>query len=176
VIVGLLAILVATGVLPLFRSQESPQGCGACGAPPFSIGAAVPGTCPASGTFAVEGCSPGEFTYSLLIESSDVQFGDVRFHAETSAGGNYSATGASGFSILNLSGTVLAQYTAAGGLMSMSVDWGNYLAGVTPSAILLTTDSLLIDMGSANPHGQGYLVFANLTAPYTGYTATQELP
>jgi hypothetical protein len=176
VIVGLLAILVATGVLPLFRTQQSPQPCPPCTPPPLAIGPALPGTCAGASTFAVNGCAGGEFTYSLVIESSVIQLEDILFHVEISAGGNYFATGTSGFSILDVAGSVLAQYGATGGLMAMSVGWENYAAGITPTTILLTTDTLLIDMGTANPHSQGYLVFANLTAPYTGYTETEELP
>jgi len=132
--------------------------------------------CPAGDNFTENGCAAGEYVYTLTIESSVIQLDEILFHVSTGSGGNYIATGTSGFSILNLLGVVLAQFSGPSGLMSMTPSWSTYSAGASPSTPLLTTDSLLIDMGTANPHNQGYLVYADGTGSYTGITSGLTLP
>ncbi len=133
-------------------------------------------TCPSTDTFSENGCAAGEFAYHVTIETSVVLLGDIRFEVQSSASVNYVATGTSGFAILNSSGIVLAEFQAPNGLMSMTESWSTYSGGVNPSTPLTTIDTLLIDMGTANPHDQGYWVYADGTGSYAGTTSAEELP
>ena len=172
IVVGLFVV----GVIHFSQTQGTPGPCNGCGAPPFAIGAPLAGTCPTGDNFTDNGCSAGEYVYTLTIESSVILLDEILFHTSTDSGGSYIATGTSGFSILSLQGVALAQFSGPSGLMSMTSGWSTYSAGSSPSTPLLTTDSLLIDMGTVSPHDQGYLVYANGTGLFAGTTSPLELP
>jgi hypothetical protein len=176
-VVGLLAVLAAlfaTGAIT-FAPAQGPESC-PCGAPPFAIGNPVAGICPNGDSFTGDGCAAGEYVYTVTIESSVIQFDEVLFHISSGSGENYVATGASGFSIVNPQGGVLAQFSVPTGLMSMSSGWTTYAVGFSPTSGLLITDSVLVDMGTSNSHGQGCTIFANGTGQFVGTTSPEELP
>jgi len=139
--------------------------------------------CAAAGS----GCvAVNDYTYTLTIESSSVTFGNVLFEVKTASGGTYTTTGAGGFTILNLTGVLAASYTrpvAIGLSMPSSgfTAWGASgacgIAGVACSATSSLTNlySLVVDMGTANPTGQGYTLTILGTGGYTGTTGAQTL-
>jgi flagellin-like protein len=142
--------------------------------------------CAAGGTFATTGCLAGDYTYTLTIESSSVNFGNVLFQVKTAAGANYVATGSGGFSVLNITGKVAAQFAAPGNAMAMtSGGFSVYSAtagtcGITAvlcsaSTSLSNLYSIVIDMGTANPAGQGLTFTALGAGGYTGTTGTVAL-
>ncbi|MGA8709991.1 MAG: hypothetical protein WB786_02025 [Thermoplasmata archaeon] len=153
----LLLILLLVGVVPLLPQEQVGvcEGCPPPG-PTFVAGNPSAGTCPSGGMFDARGCVAGDFVYTLTIETSTVTFGDVRFHIETANDAIYVATGAhSGFSILNSSGSVVADYQTRGGPMNMTLTW-SYTAGTNAAVPLTSLYTIDLDMGTTNPHGQGY--------------------
>lgn len=165
VFAGLAAICIVAVILvsvALFL-LSAPSIAPACSCPigvGFTVGDPIAETCPPAATFAGAGCSAGDFVYSVTIESSIVNFGDVRFHVETAAGSVYVATGGEpGFSVLTPSGMVAAQYSASSGEMSMGTGWA-YTTGIDSSTALSYLDHVLVDMGTVSPQGQGYVLVA----------------
>jgi hypothetical protein len=178
----LLLGLVLVGVIPLphteFESCAGCPPCPTCSPPPIGLGTPLASTCTSNETFAATGCSPGEYVYRIAIEYSSLTFGGVRFNIETAAGTVYVATtGEAGFSMLYLGGQVAAQYSARGGVMSMTSDWKYTYPTVTNDSTPLNGDlfTILIDMGTMNPHGQGYVFVPVPPGAYTG-TANVTLP
>lgn len=109
------------------------------------------GNCKTGGTFADSGCSAGDYTYNLTVETSDVTFGSVVFWVENPNGSVFVATGGTpGFSVLNSTGVIVAQYASVGGVMSMGSGW-TYTDGTHSSTPLTSLHTILIDMGTANP-------------------------
>jgi len=142
--------------------------------------------CPTGDTFAANGCLAGDYTYTLTIESSSVNFGNVLFEVKTGGGAIYSATGSGGFSILNVSGKVAAQIVAPGLALAMpSSGWTVFSAttgacgitGVLCSATSSLTNlyTIIIDMGTANPSGQGYSFTTLGNSGFTGTTGVLTL-
>jgi flagellin-like protein len=136
--------------------------------------------CAASSTYVGKGCLTNDWTYTLTVESSTVDFGNVIFEVKTAAGAVDTVTGAGGFTLLTISGAVAAQ-SAAGTTMAMtSAGFTTYgAAGVcgvatvpcSASTTLTNLYTLVIDMGTGpNPTGQG-LTFTTLgNSGYTGTT------
>jgi len=159
----LLLVLVLTT-----QSPGEPNTC--CPGVEFALGDPVPGTCPSAGTFATTGCLAGDFVYTIAIAGSVVTFGNVLFHIETLGGTVYVATGGEpGFSILNSTGVIATQYTAPGGVMAMTSGW-TYSAGTNASTLLTSLYTILLDMGTLDPHGQGYSFVALGTGSFSGTT------
>ena len=145
----------------------------------FSAGNPVLAQCPAGYSFADEGCNAGDYTYSLAIEYSTVLFGSVLFTVKTAAGGNYSVLPSSGgFSVLSPSGHVTAQTnsTEMGNELWMNTNWQTYASGVSPSSPLNSLDSILIDVGTADPAGLGLAFVVYGDGGYAGSTSPISLP
>lgn len=149
-----------------------------------SPGAAL---CASGGTFATTGCvGTTHWTYTLTIESSTVNFGNVLFEVKTAAGAVLSVVGSGGFSVINLTGKVAAQSIAPGLAMAMSGSgFATYSAtagtcgitGVLCSAGTTLTNlfTIVIDMGTGNPTGLGYTFTVLGNSGYTGTTGTLTL-
>lgn len=136
--------------------------------------------CPVGDTFATNGCLAGDYVYSLTIESSSVNFGQVLFTVKTSTGAPVVGTAGSGFTILNTAGVVAAQVSTGAAALSMT-GWtaGSYgAAGVcVPTTVacsgatsLTNLYSIVIDMGTASPAGLGDTFTVLGTAGFTGTT------
>lgn len=152
------------------RSGSTPLGMA------FEAGNPFPTTCPTGSSFLVTGCASGHFRYALEVESSVVTLGDLFFNVSTKTGNVAQEPGALGFSILNLSQVVLAQYSVnAGKLTMISASW-TYSSSTTSSTLLSITDSIEIDMGTVDPVGLGLTFVAIGAGPYTGTTAPLSLP
>jgi hypothetical protein len=83
--------------------------------------------------------------------------------------------GGLGFTILNVNATVVAQYAASGGEMSMSSGW-TYAMGSSSSTPLLVTDTIVIDIGATDPSGSQLQFVAVGTGYYDGTTSPVTLP
>jgi flagellin-like protein len=123
-----------------------------------------------------------DYTYSLMIASSSVTFGDVLFEVKTISGSLYSATTFGGFTILNATGGVAASYTVSAGAVPMAMPsggfttWGGSAAcGILGAACgvnspLTNVYTLVIDMGTKNPSGLGLTFTVLGVAGYSGTT------
>jgi hypothetical protein len=126
--------------------------------------------CPAGETYAADGCQGGDYTYSLNIEDaqSQVTFGRVLFGAEMANGTSINLGPAEGgFAVLNGTGSLLAE-SAPSHHLSMAA-WsfpiGSPATSVTP---LTGTEEILIDVGTADPEGNGYQFVATGQGQLTG--------
>ncbi|MGP8075655.1 MAG: hypothetical protein ACLP8Y_02820 [Thermoplasmata archaeon] len=123
----------------------------------FAVGNPMGGTCPMGFTFATDGCLAGDYTYWLTIETSYLDFVGVQLSVDTSTGATYNLPAASpgGFSILNPEEEVAAQSPIAGSHPMQSYGFTVWNSGVSPTDLLPTNDTILIDMGTLNPTGMG---------------------
>jgi len=145
----------------------------------FAVGNPVLGQCSAGDSFAVNGCNAGDYTYTLTIEISSVEFGNVLFTVRTASGSNYTVLpGSGGFSIVAITGEVAAQTnsTQMGNTLWMSTNWFTYGPGYVPSYPLTSIDTILIDMGKANPTGLGLTFVVFGSGNYSGSTPPLALP
>jgi len=145
----------------------------------FAVGNPVLGQCSAGDSFAVNGCNAGDYTYTLTIEISSVEFGNVLFTVRTASGSNYTVLpGSGGFSIVAITGEVAAQTnsTQMGNTLWMSTNWLTYGPGYVPSYPLTSIDTILIDMGKANPTGLGLTFVVFGSGNYSGSTPPLALP
>jgi len=154
----------------------------------FAAGHPVTGTCAAGssqtlGAAAITGgCKPGDFVYTLTVESSTVSLGSVLFEVRTSAGVAYAAGGASSsFSVVDVTSHVAA-ISVTGSTMAMTSTWQGY--GLTTTAPTYKASTpitnlhiIVVDMGSASvTTGQGLKFVALGTGSYTGVTGPIDLP
>jgi hypothetical protein len=128
------------------------------------------------------GCKPGDFMYTLTVESSTVTFGSVLFKVEAASGLVFAGGGASSsFALLDPAGHVAA-ISVTGATMAMSTSWQGYgLTTTTPtysSGTSLTNSlTIVIDMGSATPTtGEGLSFVAVGTGVFSGATYPIPLP
>jgi len=145
----------------------------------FAFGNPVASTCHSGYTYATNGCSAGDYTYQLTIESSSVHFNDVLFEIRTSAGAIYTLpAGTGGFSIINITGQLAAQSSAiaTGAPMNMTTTWTAYGPGISGSSSLTNIFSILLDMGTNSPSGEGLALVAFGTNGYLGTTSPLPLP
>jgi len=162
VVVILLAVLIATGVIPVFRSNGGPPpSCGTSSilcAPLVAIGAPIQETCPRSDTLPSNGCSAGDTVFNMTVEESSATFQQFQFRLVTPNGTIYNSPGgAPGFSVLNGSGAVVAYWVAPNGEMNMTTGW-TYAMGFGSSTPLLNVDTIHVDVGPIWRTGQGCAV------------------
>lgn len=140
----------------------------------FAAGAPLLAQCPSGDTYARNGCQAGDFGYTLTVEQSTVTLGDVLFQVRTFSGAIDAVSGDGGFSIVNLTGGVVAQSTASPNLF-MAQPWNAYVSA-GPTTPLTALDSILIDVGTTNPASTGLQFFATGLGPYSGTTTPLSLP
>jgi hypothetical protein len=145
----------------------------------FAAGNPIVEQCPTGYIFANNGCNAGDYTYTLTIEASSVEFGSVLFSVKTSVGTYYTVLPSpGGFSIAGVAGNVEAQTntTQMGNELWMTSGWSTYWSGVGPTYPLTSVDVILIDVGLSNPTGMGLTFVVTGTGNYTGTTAPLVLP
>jgi flagellin-like protein len=156
-----------------------------------------PGTTPIGSAFAVGGASrsttctgvgvptvgclaANDHVYTLLLAQSTVTFGSVLFEVKTPTGVPYVATTSGGFNILSIVGSTVAAYnlTASGPLVVPNAGSWVYFpgTGVSAGTLLTTSSTIVVDMGSVDPSGQGYLFLVAGTGLYSGTTTAVTLP
>lgn len=167
----------------IWTLSVSPQpGCDLCGSPPFAFGNPVgPTLCPATDAATVGCLSVGDYVYTVTIESSSIEFGQVYFRVLNSSGVNYSASTDGGFNVLDESGQTVAAFNlTSGGTLSMvgPSQWTFFTAGtgVSSSTPFTSLYSVVVDMGKADPGGKGCSLIAVLTGPEAGSTSELTLP
>ncbi len=172
VVVTLLLVGTALGILVVQLETSGP------GPPPsFPIGSAfaagdpIEGVCPTGNTFVTGGCAPDHAAYTLEVRASTVTFGDVVFEVLTTTGSVARETDGLGFTILNATDVVLVQFAVADGQMSMGSGAWTYASDATSSSPLTTWDTIMIDIGTTDPTGQGPFFVAVGVAQYTGTTS-----
>jgi hypothetical protein len=149
----------------------------------FAVGGPTYSKCPATYTYATNGCLAGDYFYNLTVETAGPTFASVLFEVQTSAGTVYAATGVGGFTILTISGKVAAQMTTASAMLAMTSSFGTYGASPTcngvgcgPSTLFSSLYTVEIDMGTTNPVGLSYQFVAIGTGSYSGVTSPVALP
>jgi len=171
-VAGLISV-ASVGVFSfvLYETPPPPPPSCACGVP-FTVGNAILSSCPSGATFAAQGCVTGDFVYTLNFESSTKTFGEVQLRIRDANGSPYMATGGdSGFSIINLTGKISAQWSWTGGNMTME-SGSSYLDGTNASTPLTNLYTLEVDMGVVNPLGKGYSITAILDGGMAGTSST----
>jgi flagellin-like protein len=126
------------------------------------------------------GCHAGDYIYTLTVESSTISFSSILMEVKTSSGAVYGGgTANSGFSVLNVAGNVVA-VSVTGTTLAMSGTWTSYGPTTTPttstSTPLTNLYTVVIDMGTTNPGGQGYTFVGLGTGSYSGTTSPLALP
>jgi hypothetical protein len=141
----------------------------------FAVGSSTRGVCPTGNTFVVDGCAATHVEYSIGISSSSVAFGDLWFRVNAANGSVAYEPAGLGFTILNSSQVVLAQFAVTGGFMSMESSSWAYSQGTSASTSVSVSDNILIDMGTNPPTGQllTFVVFG--AGNYVGTTAPMTL-
>ncbi len=149
----------------------------------FAVGGPTSSKCPATYTYATNGCLAGDYFYNLTVETAGPNFGSVLFEVRTSGGGVYTAAGVGGFTILTITGKVAAQMTTASATLAMTSSFSTYGAspvcnGVAcgPSTLFSSLYTIEVDMGTANPTGLSYQFVAIGTGSYSGTTPPVGLP
>lgn len=177
-VIILLSLPVAFTVFPIDPSGIC-HGCG--GITP--IGSAVnfghpglPSQCGVDSTFSGNGCAAGHYEYVVEVESSTIGLGSVNFAVRNATGMADRASAGLGFSIFNATETILAQSAVQGGWMASNVTGWTYVWGATRSTPLLPTDTIVIDLGTADPEGQGLTFIGIGSGPYSGTTVALTLP
>jgi flagellin-like protein len=154
----------------------------------FAAGHPTAATCAAGssqtlGAAAITGgCKPGDFVYTLTVESSTVSLGSVLFEVKTASGLVFTAGGASSsFAVIDPTNHVAA-ITVTGATMAMTSTWAGY--GLTTgaptykaSSSITSLHTIVVDMGSVTATtGQGLKLVVLGTGSYSGATAPLGLP
>jgi flagellin-like protein len=149
----------------------------------FAAGNPIAGKCGGtSPTFATNGCKGGDYVYNLTVETTGATFANVLWEVKTSSGGIFALTAAGGFSIMNIAGVVVAQAAvAAAAGMAMTASFSTFSASATAcngvscssSTPFSSIYTITLDMGTANPQGQG---LSFVTVGTAGYSGTTSLP
>ncbi len=150
----------------------------------FAAGAPAPQTCPTGATYAGSGCIAGDHAYDLSVESSHVTFADVRFEVRTLDGAAYVAPSAGGFSVLNISGDVVAQMTPSSMTLAMQTGFSTYSASATacsggpcsPSTPITSLYYIVVDVGTVSISDDGYQFVVVGAGSYSGTTLPLTLP
>ena len=148
----------------------------------FTAGNPISSKCAAGNTYATNGCLAADYIYTLTVESSTVSMASVLFEVKNSAGGIVAAT-SGGFSVMSISGVVVAQSTNSAAL-AMTTTFQTYSgvatacngAACSGSSPLTSIYTIVIDMGTASPSGLGYSFVAIGTGSYSATTSPLALP
>jgi len=149
----------------------------------FSAGNAVSSVCASGATYATNGCKAGDYVYTLTVETATASFSSVLFEVKTGTGAVLVAASVGGFTVTTVSGAIAAQMTTASTTLAMTSTFGTYGASPIcngaacgPSTTFSSIYSIVIDMGTGNPTGQGYSFVAVGTGSYSGTTSPLALP
>jgi hypothetical protein len=173
---GELFIVLGTGVYsgvtsPVALSPPGPSPIGSA----IALGNPVRLLCTVGDTYALNGCAAGDYAYMLTIEVSTVTFGSVELDVRNATNGNLTASGANGFSVLGVSGAVVAQSGPSSTLaMTATFDYPGLLAN--NSTALTNLFAITIDLGTSDPAGQGYSVVVLGIGMYSGSSSPLALP
>jgi hypothetical protein len=169
----------------LFTDLNTASDPSACGVTTpigtaMALGSAASSTCPTgSGAApgATGGCHPGDFTYTLVVESSSVTLGDFELSVETHTGVNFTGGANAGFAIINRTGIVLASDPTGSGPLAMTAFWSEVLSGVTAGTAFVAGEmNVVVDTGQTSPTtGDGLELVVHGVGAYSG-SAVVALP
>jgi archaeal type IV pilus assembly protein PilA len=141
----------------------------------FSAGTATPSKCATGTSYATNGCGSGDYIYTVAIASSTVTFGSVLFEVQTSSGSVLTLTaGTGGFTVESTTNAIAAQ-SPNGATLAMTTAF-TPVSPLTSSSSLTSLYTIVIDMGTANPAGQGYSFVVLGTGSFSGSTSPVSLP
>jgi hypothetical protein len=179
VVACLAAVVVSVALVPSPETTACPVlECG----PWFSVGNPVgPDLCSGSSVLPVGCISPNDYIYTLSIEASSVEFGQELFNVTNLNGSTISVHPTGGFTIVNASGRAVAAFDLeTGGPLKVPTesDWTYFTAatGISAHSPLGTEYSIVIDMGSQDPAGQGDSFVATATVSGVVVIASLALP
>ncbi len=148
----------------------------------FAGGPAFLSTCPTNDTYALDGCTAGDYAYTVTVDSSSVNFTSLLFEVKTADGAIVQLAVDGGFSIVAVNGLVAAQSDPSTDLAMSSV-FATFGASGTcgaspcgPSTALTALDTIVIDMGTADPAGLGDQFVVLGTGLYSGTASPIALP
>jgi len=122
------------------------------------------------------GCTAGDWEYTVVVESSTVTLDILELEVTEPGGGAFAATGSASFTILNVTGGVIASYVVGPGSLTMTSTWQTYLAGDSGSTPLTSVDTVVVDMGQTGPTtGQNLVLVGSASSSYSG-TISFSLP
>jgi hypothetical protein len=177
--IAVATVLVVTLLVVFPAPPQKAIGC-PCGEPPFAIGAPFgPLSC---GSSPAGGClDAADYYYTISIETSSLTFGEVHFRVDAANGTVYTATPDGGFSIVNLSGYVVAEFDLPFGGPLAFQNTSSWIfttnsTGISSGSHLGNDDSLVVDMGSRDPGGRGLVLVAVGTGVESGGSASVDLP
>jgi flagellin-like protein len=185
-LVAITVVLAAVLYVLITGLTHGPSSTGIGGA--FNAGNPIGSQCTTAGkTFANSGCVTGDYEYTLTVESSSITMASIEFEVKTSSGAILAVAGVGGFSLVNTGGTPVAQGTGNGvtpsATMAMNAPLANFAAspacngGACSSSTPITSIyTIVIDMGTANPAGQGYTFVGIGIGSYSGTTSPVTLP
>lgn len=179
VAVSLTAVVVSVALVPSAETTACPVlECG----PWFAVGNPVgPDLCSGPSVLAVGCISPNDYIYTISIEASSVQFGQVLFNVTNSSGFTISVHPSGGFTIVNASGRAFAAFDLeAGGPLKVPTESGwtyfTTATGISAHSLLGSEYSIVVDMGTLDPVGQGDNFVATATVSGVGVIASLALP
>jgi len=182
------SVVYATNATVLMADSSTGGSCG--GSPhsipigtAFAAGNPISSVCATGDTYAANGCLAGDYTYTLTIETATASFASVLFEVRTPTGAIVNAPSVGGFTVVNIMGQIAAQMTTPTTALVMNTTFGTYGASPVcngeacgPSTVFTSIYSIVIDMGTGNPTGQGYSFVVVGTGAYSGTTAPLSLP
>src|SRR5208282_497706 len=157
VVVVAITVALVLGVVIVLTPSPPPTRPSPHGLLGVTVGNPTLGICGQGNFGRTAGCLSGDYVYTLTVESSTLEFGNVACRVLTSSAAVYSAAGGDpGFDILGANGTITAGWSPLNDSMSMTTSDWTYSADASPSTPLTNLYSILVDMGRVDPMGQGY--------------------
>jgi flagellin-like protein len=117
-------------------------------------------------------CKAADYCYAIGIASSStgVTAANIQFQVQTSSGTVYSIAGAGGASIVDIGGAVVVKAAVVAGPYSVTTWTAGGGAYTSTTTQLQTSMTIWVDLGTANPTGQGLVLVALGTGSYSGQT------
>jgi len=173
------AVVVFVALVPPAKTTACPEP--QCG-PTFVVeNPTGPNLCSGSSAPPAGCVSSNDYIYTISIEASSVDFGQVLFDVTNSSGSTIIAHPTGGFTIVNASGRAVAVFDLeAGGPLDVPTEsnWTYFTAatGVSAQSLLGTEYSIVVDMGSLDPAGRGDSFVATGPMSGAGFVASLALP
>jgi hypothetical protein len=178
-VVCLAGVVVSLTLVPAPETTACPSlECG----PWFIVGNPLgPELCSGSSVLPVGCVSSNDYVYTISIEASSVEFGQVLFNVTNLSGSTISVHPTGGFTIVNATGQRVALFDLeTGGPLKVPTEssWTYYTSatGISAHSLLDSGYSIMVDMGSQAPAGQGDSFVATATVSGVVVIASLALP
>jgi hypothetical protein len=179
-------LLVVLSIVDVQMSPNSPPGWCHCGMGPcncpvgssFTAGDPITGTCGSNSTLPVGGCTAGDQVYTLGVESSTVTLGSLRLRVEAPPPSSILTApgGPASFTLTSASGELVAYWGAPQGQMAMTTGWTYLLHWSSNATPMTNLYSILVDVGSSDLMGRGFVFIASVSGGYPETTSPLGLP